>query len=431
MNKSNITQKWGCSKKQWNDWKWQLENSITSATQLQNKFSLSDDETQQIKEAADIFPMSITPYYASLIDFSNENCPIKKQAVPSKLELSNTNYEMDDPLHEEKDSPVDGLTHRYPDRILLLVTNKCSMFCRHCTRKRKVGDNQKKVDLKQIEKGIEYIKQTPQIRDVLLSGGDPLLIDRDVLEEIIIQLYQIQHVEVVRIGTRLPVVLPMGITDELVDMLQEVNRDYGPVWINTHFNHEKELTDQAKQSLAKLANAGIPLGNQTVLLKEVNDCPEIIKNLMHILVQNRVRPYYLYQCDLSRGIEHFRTPIAKGIEIMEHLIGHTSGFSVPRYVVDAPGGAGKIPVSPNYLLSNSNRKTILRNFEGNICVYTEPEDQRRTCPPSCTICDNPLQEGQEEQVEQHGEIGLEKLFSEDNDKVSLNNYEREYTNYEE
>jgi lysine 2,3-aminomutase len=221
--------------------------------------------------------------------------------------------------------------------------------------------------------------------------------------------------------------MPQGITDELVEMLSEVTEEYGPVWINTHFNHKKELTAEAKESLDKLSNAGIPLGNQTVLLRDVNDCPEIIKNLMHQLVQNRVRPYYLYQCDLSRGIEHFRTPIAKGIEVMEHLIGHTSGFSVPRYVVDAPGGGGKIPVSPNYLLSNSNRKTILRNFEGTISVYTEPEEQNSNCPPECSICDNPLVD----EEEQTGDVGLQKLFSEDNDKISLKNDEREYGNYDE
>ena len=426
MDFSEIKEIWGCSKEEWNDWQWQLENSITSVEELKNKFDIDDQEIEEIKRAADVFPMSITPYYASLIDFDNDTCPVKQQAIPRGQELRNSNYEMDDPLHEDKDSPVDGLTHRYPDRVLLLVTNKCSMFCRHCTRKRKVGDEEGLVDLEQIKEGIEYIKKTPQVRDVLLSGGDPLLIDRESLREIIVELYKIPHVEVVRIGSRLPVVLPQGITDDLVEMLSEVTKEYGPVWINTHFNHKKELTSEAKEAVNKLANAGVPLGNQTVLLRDVNDCPEIIKDLMHQLVQNRVRPYYLYQCDLSRGIEHFRTPIAKGIEVMEHLIGHTSGFAVPRYVVDAPGGGGKIPVSPNYLLSNSNRKTILRNFEGTITVYTEPEDQSNNCPPDCTICDNPLIDEENEQKE----IGLQKLFSEDNDKISLKSSEREYANYD-
>ena len=423
MDFSEVQEKWNCSREEWNDWQWQLDNSISSIEELQDKFAISKQEANEIKQAADVFPMSITPYYASLIDFDNDTCPIKQQAVPQKKELQNTNYEMDDPLHEDEDSPVDGLTHRYPDRVLLLVTNKCSMFCRHCTRKRKVGDGESRVDLEQIKEGIEYVRQTPQVRDVLLSGGDPLLIDREMLREIIVELYKIPHVEVVRIGSRLPVVLPQAVTDGLVEMLSEITQEYGPVWINTHFNHKKEITPEAKEALNKLANAGIPLGNQTVLLRDVNDCPEIIKDLMHQLVQNRVRPYYLYQCDLSRGIEHFRTPIAKGIEVMEHLIGHTSGFAVPRFVVDAPGGGGKIPVSPNYLLSNSNRKTILRNFEGTITVYTEPEERSSNCPPECTICDNPFVE------EEQNDVGLQKLFSEDNDKISLQSSDREYANY--
>jgi lysine 2,3-aminomutase len=425
VNFSEIQTIWDCSKEEWNDWKWQLNNSITSVKELKNKFDLSNREEEKIKQAADIFPMSITPYYASLIDF-DEDCPVKKQAIPDQNELKKTPYEMDDPLHEDEDSPVDGVTHRYPDRVLLLVNNKCAMFCRHCTRKRKVGDNEKIIDMAQIERGIKYIESNPKIRDVLLSGGDPLLLGEDMLEEIITKLYQIPHVEVVRIGSRLPVVLPQRITDSLVDMLQRVNEQAGPVWLNTHFNHEKELTDESQQALAKLANAGVPLGNQTVLLKDVNDCPEIIKNLMHELVQNRVRPYYLYQCDLSRGIEHFRTTIDKGVEIIEHLIGHTSGFTVPRYVVDAPGGGGKIPVTPNYKLSSSNRKTILRNFEGTITVYTEPEDQGSNCPPECSVCDNPL----EDEAAKQKEIGLQQLFSEENDTISLQSSERDYVDYD-
>ena len=428
MDFSEIKKIWNCSLEEWQDWKWQLNNRITSVQELQNIFELSNEKLSKIKKAADIFPMSITPYYASLIDFDNEMCPIKKQAIPQNKELVNTNYEMEDPLHEEKDSPVSGVTHRYPDRVLLLVTNQCSMFCRHCTRKRKVGEKQKNINKIQIEKGIKYIEQNPGIRDVLLSGGDPLLLDLGLLREIITQLYKIPHVEIVRIGSRIPVVLPQKIDQPLLNMLSEINQDLGPIWINTHFNHEKEITSESKKALNKLANAGIPLGNQTVLLKDVNDCPILIKNLMHQLVQNRVRPYYLYQCDLSRGIEHFRTPISKGIEVMEHLIGHTSGFSVPRFVVDAPGGGGKIPLSPNYMLSNSNKKTILRNFEGNICVYTEPEKQENNCPPKCNVCDNPMNDnGQHPQQN----IGLKELFSEENNTVSLQNGGRNYGNSSE
>ncbi|MFW6386595.1 MAG: lysine 2,3-aminomutase [Bacillota bacterium] len=427
MERKKIRETWDCSEEEWNDWQWQLKNSITDVEELQRIFLLEEEEVEEIREAAEIFPMSITPYYAALIDFDNENCPILKQAVPGRDELKNCSYEMDDPLHEDEDSPVAGLTHRYPDRVLLLVTNRCSMFCRHCTRKRKVGDNLQSVNWEQIEKGIEYIKNTSRVRDVLLSGGDPLLLPEDNLREIITRLYEIPHVEIVRLGSRVPVVLPQRITGKLVEMLAGINQESGPIWLNTHFNHEKELTDSSREALAKLANAGIPLGNQTVLLRDVNDCPEIIKNLMHKLVQNRVRPYYLYQCDLSRGIEHFRTPISKGIEIMEHLIGHTSGFAVPRFVVDAPGGGGKIPLTPNYLLSHSNRKTILRNFEGNISVYTEPENQGSNCPPECTICDNPL----EDEDNMQEEIGLQQLYSEDNDTISLQHSDRDYGNNHE
>lgn len=360
---------WDCSKEEWEDWRWQIKNSITTADELQQCFNITDQQVEEVKEAVEKFPMSITPYYASLIDFDDESCPIKLQAVPQKEELEEYEYEMDDPLHEEVDSPVPGLTHRYPDRVLLMVTNYCSMFCRHCTRKRKVGDGNSQVDFDQIQAGIEYVKDNPQVRDVLLSGGDPLLLDLDKLEKIIARLKEIPHVEIVRLGSRVPVVLPQRIDDELIDRLKE----YSPLWINTHFNHKKEITSRAKKALAKLADNGFPLGNQTVLLRNINDSPAVMEDLMHKLVANRVRPYYLYQCDLSRGIEHFRTSISTGIEILESLIGHTSGFAVPRYVVDAPGGGGKIPISPNYVISSSSQKTILRNYEGDIVAYREPE----------------------------------------------------------
>ncbi|WP_408955895.1 lysine 2,3-aminomutase [Natroniella sp. ANB-PHB2] len=422
MDRNEIKEEWACTEDEWNDWRWQLENRITTVEELNSRFDLSETEAKEIRKAIEIFPMSITPYYASLINFDNKNCPIKKQAIPDKLELDNFNYEMDDPLCEDEHSPVDGLTHRYPDRVLLLITNECSMFCRHCTRKRKVGDEKQPINFSQIEKGINYIRNNPQVRDVLLSGGDPLLVDLEKLRIVINRLKEIPHVEIVRIGSRVPVVLPQRIDDSLVEMLHEV----GPVWINTHFNHEQEITAESKQALDKLANAGVPLGNQTVLLRDVNDCPEIIKNLMHKLVKNRVRPYYMYQCDLSQGIEHFRTPVAKGIEIMEHLIGHTSGMAVPRYVVDAPGGGGKIPVTPNYLLSSSSRKTILRNFEGTITVYTEPEVRPHNCPPECNICEQPFNGQDEEQKK----VGLERLFAEDDDVVSLRTGERSYASYD-
>lgn len=401
-----IQEIWDCTKEEWNDWQWQLANRITTVEELATSFDLSAAQLSEIEEAIDIFPMSITPYYASMIDFNSDSCPIHLQAIPQKAELEECNYEMDDPLHEEDDSPVPGLTHRYPDRVLLMVTNQCSMFCRHCTRKRKVGDGNSQVDFAQIEAGIEYIKDNPQVRDVLLSGGDPLLMDLEMLKKVIAKLKEISHLDIVRLGSRVPVVLPQKIDDQLIDLLQ----DYSPLWINTHFNHPRELTAESKEALHKLAEAGFPLGNQTVLLRNVNDCPTIMKELMHQLVENRVRPYYLYQCDLSRGIEHFRTTIAKGIEIMESLFGHTSGLAIPRYVVDAPEGGGKIPVTPNYLISSAQDKQVLRNYEGEIVTYIEPTIEDDQCPCHCDICSGD---------ESEGEVGVQKLLSDQNNKLSL------------
>ncbi|MBP7330707.1 MAG: L-lysine 2,3-aminomutase [Firmicutes bacterium ADurb.Bin373] len=390
----------------WPDWRWQMRRRIQSVEGLSKYIDFTDDEKQIMQMASDVFPMAITPYYASLINKDDPGCPIRMQCIPDYRELIEGHGDMDDPLHEDSDSPVPGLTHRYPDRVLLLVTNECSMYCRHCTRKRKVGDNNTCVNERDIGRSIDYIKKHPEIRDVLLSGGDPLILSSARLERIIRKVREIPHVQVIRIGTRTPVVMPQRITDELVKMLKK----YHPVWINTHFNHPREFTPDSTRALARLADAGIPLGNQTVLLKGVNDCPMIIKKLVHLLVKNRVRPYYLYQCDLSRGIEHFRTPVAKGIEIMESLIGHTSGFAVPTYVVDAPGGGGKIPVLPNYQLSMTNTKTVLRNYEGVICVYEEPNNAKFVCPEACTICDlNVKQEP----------VGLQKLFDPNKRIVSL------------
>jgi lysine 2,3-aminomutase len=392
----------------WNDWHWQVNNRITTIEELKEIINISPEDEMSIKEAIDLFPMAITPYYASIMDKNNPQCPIRMQAVPCAEELTTGDYDLDDPLAEDKDSPVPGLTHRYPDRVLLLVTNHCSMYCRHCTRKRKVGEENTNISLTDIRKGIDYVRENSSIRDVVVSGGDPFLLSTDKLETIIVELRNIPHVEIIRIGTRTPVVLPMRIDKKLVSMLKK----YQPIWINTHFNHPKELTPEAEKALAILADGGFPLGNQSVLLKNVNDCPLIMRELVHKLVKNRVRPYYLYQCDLSRGIEHFRTPISKGIEILEMLIGHTSGLAVPTFVVDAPGGGGKIPLLPNYLISYSDRKTVLRNYEGVICVYTEPENQSSSCPPNCSICHNKRNSSRES-------VGLEKLYSDDNDVISL------------
>lgn len=391
----------------WSCWRWQMQHRIQSLEELSGYADLTSEEKRNIQMACDVFPMAITPYYASLINIADPQCPIRMQCIPNPMELIEGCGDMDDPLHEDSDSPVPGLTHRYPDRVLLLATNECSMYCRHCTRKRKVGDHNENIIEQDLDRGIDYINNHPEIRDVLLSGGDPLILSTAKLERIIRKVREIPHVQVIRIGTRTPVVMPQRITDVLVKMIKK----YHPIWINTHFNHPREFTPDSIRALSKLADAGIPLGNQTVLLRGVNDCPTIIKKLVHLLVKNRVRPYYLYQCDLSRGIEHFRTPVAKGIEIMEALIGHTSGFSVPTYVVDAPGGGGKIPVLPNYQLSMTNNKTVLRNYEGVICVYEEPQNTDSGCPPACTMC--------KERITKHEPVGLQKLFDPNNQMVSL------------
>jgi lysine 2,3-aminomutase len=303
--------------------------------------------------------------------------------------------------------------HRYPDRALLLVSNTCSMYCRHCTRKRRVGDRDTIPGRDQIMAGIDYIRKTPQIRDVLLSGGDPFLLSTDYLDWILTELQTIEHIEVIRIGTRTPVVMPSRITDNLVEMLKK----HQPIWINTHFNHPRELTASSRQALKKLADAGIPLGNQSVLLAGVNDCPRIMRSLVHKLVANRVRPYYLYQCDLSEGLSHFRTPVGKGIEILESLIGHTSGFCVPTYVIDAPGGGGKIPVMPTYLISWSTNKVILRNYEGVITTYNEPDSYEPTfCVRDCEKCDLQLSL---EDADETKSMGIARLLADYNDTIAL------------
>ena len=364
----------------WNDWQWQLSNRILNCDQVSSVLNIGPKETLEIQRCLSKFRMAITPYYASLIDINNPNCPIRSQSVPSVQELTQSCEDMQDPLHEDIDSPVHGVTHRYPDRVLFLVTDQCFMYCRHCTRRRMAGSMDKALPKTQIDRAIAYIQSNSKIRDVVVSGGDPLTLPDRLLENILKQLRAIKHVEIIRIGTRAPVVLPQRITEELCKML----RKYHPVWINTHFNHPAEMTAEARAACGRLADAGIPLGNQTVLLKGVNDCPGVMRELMRKLVQNRIRPYYIYQCDLSQGIGHFRTPVSKGIEVMENLRGHTSGLAVPTFVIDAPGGGGKIPLMPQYVLSRSEDKIVVRNFEGNIYVYTEPAAEKKKC--NCKHC---------------------------------------------
>lgn len=400
----------------WLDWKWQVRHAIKTINQFEllTGIQFTAEENEELQKTIDHFPLSITPYYLSLIDKDNyQNDPIFKQAFADPRELIISKDEMKDPLDEENDSPVPGITHRYPDRVLFLVSNVCAMYCRHCTRKRKVGDVDNIPSKAQIQLGLDYIRNSPQVRDVLLSGGDPLLLSDDYLDWILTELRAIPHVQVIRIGTRTPVVLPYRITENLVTMLKK----HHPLWINTHFNHVKELTDSSRKAIAMLADVGIPLGNQSVLLAGVNDCPRIMKELVQRLVKNRVRPYYMYQCDLSEGLSHFRTPVGKGIEIIESLIGHTSGFAVPTYVIDAPGGGGKIPVMPNYLISWNTNKVILRNYEGVITSYKEPDEYKnRECDRNCANCNLELniKEGQEMNV-----IGIEKLLSDEDATISL------------
>lgn len=403
--------------KDWKNWKWQVKNTIKNLETFEKLTGIkfSEEEKKDLKQTFEKFPLSITPYYLSLIDKTNfRNDPVFRQSFGSIEELTTLKSEHADPLSEEHDSPVEGITHRYPDRVLFHVSNICSMYCRHCTRKRKVGDMDFIPSKAQLLKGINYIKNTPQVRDVLLSGGDPLMLPDETIDWLLSQISAIPHIEVIRIGTRMPVVLPYRITNDLVDILKK----YHPLWINTHFNHPREITTSSKESLEKLANAGIPLGNQSVLLANVNDCPRIIKTLVHQLVRNRVRPYYLYQCDLSEGLSHFRTPIGKGIEIMESLIGHTSGFARPTYVIDAPGGGGKIPVMPNYIISWSTNKVILRNYEGVITTYEEPDNYKNHfCDRNCKDCQLELHLKAEEDEMQS--IGIEKLLSDSDETIAL------------
>lgn len=366
---------------QWNDWKWQVKNRIETLDELKKYIKLTSEEEDGVRNALTTLRMAITPYYLSLINPDDPHDPVRRQCIPTAAETHISRADLLDPLHEDEDSPVPGLTHRYPDRVLFLITDMCSMYCRHCTRRRFAGQKDDESPADRIEKAIEYIEKTEEVRDVLLSGGDALMVSDKKLEYIISRLRAIPHVEIVRLGTRTPVVCPQRITPELCEMLKK----YHPIWLNTHFNHPNEVTPEAVRACEMLANAGVPLGNQSVLLRDVNDCVHVMKHLVHLLVKMRVRPYYIYQCDLSMGLEHFRTPVSKGIEIIEGLRGHTSGYAVPTFVIDAPGGGGKTPVMPQYVISQAPGKVVLRNFEGVITTYTEPAEYHNDC--HCAECE--------------------------------------------
>lgn len=401
---------------QWNDWHWHIRNTVRSIDKVEALLGITFSPTQRqsLQDTIAKFPLAITPYYLSLVNTEDPlNDPIFRQAFPSPHELIIYDSDMVDPLSEDKDSPAPGITHRYPDRVLFHISNICAMYCRHCTRKRKVGDKDSIPGQDQIQQAINYIASNNKIRDVLLSGGDPFMLSDEYLEYILEKVSAIPHIEIIRIGTRMPVVLPYRITDKLVTMLKK----YQPLWINTHFNHPRELTKSSIRAIRKLADGGIPLGNQSVLLAGVNDCARIIKDLCHKLVANRVRPYYLYQCDLSEGLNHFRTPIGKGIEIIESMIGHTTGFAVPNFVVDSPGGGGKIRLTPNYLLSWSTHKVVLRNYEGMITTYQEPLTYEPVfCDRNCPKCNLSLDLNPSDE---HNTIGIEKLLSDHDTTISL------------
>ena len=333
---------------QWNDWRWQLSHRVNDLAEIEQVLELTDDERDGLS-APDKFRVDITPYFISLIDPKDPNDPIRRQVIPSGREHQAFTAMMEDSLAEDRHSPVPGLVHRYPDRVLMLVTTQCASYCRYCTRSRIVGDPTQNFNRRDHEAQLEYLRRTPQVRDVLISGGDGLTLAPKLFESILRGLREIPHIEIIRIGSRVPVFLPQRIDDELCEMLEK----YHPLWINLHFNHPNEITPEVSRAVDKLTKAGLPVGNQSVLLAGVNDCVHIQRALVHRLVANRIRPYYLYQCDLVEGSGHFRTPVGKGLEIMEGLRGHTSGYAVPTFVIDAPGGGGKIPVMPNYLISYS------------------------------------------------------------------------------
>jgi lysine 2,3-aminomutase len=352
----------------WNDWHWQQRERVTRLEQLERVIHVTEEERRAAVETESEFQMGITPYYAALMDPDDPSCPIRLQSVPTMGETFFSPADLEDPLAEERDMPTPGITHRYPDRVLFYTTHNCPVYCRHCTRKRKVADPTSAAAKKQIEDSLAYIEKHAEIRDVVISGGDPLSLSDERLDYILGRLRAIPHVDIFRLGTRNLVTLPQRITDDFVRML----REHHPIYVNTHFNHPKECTAEAFEAARRVADAGCPIGNQMVLLKGVNDDPKIVKELNHKLLLMRVRPYYIYQCDLAKGISHFRTPVESGIRIIEALRGHTSGLAVPQFVVDAPHGGGKIPVNPNYVVRHEGKKWVLRNYAGKEYEYFEP-----------------------------------------------------------
>jgi len=388
----------------WNDWRWQLSHRLNSIEDFRDVLELTESEKKALS-SSHLFRVEITPYFISLIDPADPNDPIRQQIIPTDKEIIPFTGMMEDSLAEDAHSPVPGLVHRYPDRVLMLITTQCASYCRYCTRSRIVGNSNANFSKEELDAQIKYIQNTPQVRDVLISGGDPLVVAPNVLEEILTRLRGIPHVEIIRIGSRVPVFMPMRITDELTDLLKR----FHPLWLNIHVNHPNEITAELAAACDRLSAAGIPLGNQSVLLAGVNDCVHIQRKLVQDLVRIRVRPYYLYQCDLIEGSGQFRTPIAKGIEIIEGLRGHTSGFAVPTYCLDAPAGGGKVPIMPAYLISQSDHKVVVRNYEGYISAYEEPLNYQAHDPKTCVYC--------QQKRNEPGQAGVAGLL--DGDELSI------------
>ncbi|MEM9479524.1 MAG: KamA family radical SAM protein [Verrucomicrobiota bacterium] len=353
---------------QWNDWKWQMRNQVTTLEQLEQRIVLTEEERSGVLLSGTKLALAVTPHFFNLINPEDPDDPIRRQIIPRIEETWESECEMSDPCGEDSQMPVPGLVHRYPDRVLFLVTDRCASYCRYCTRSRVVSGAGEQSLMTKFKAAFEYLEQHTEVRDVLLSGGDPLLFTNSRLEKFLSRLRAIPHIEFIRIGTRVPVFMPQRITPDLCEMLQK----YHPLWMSVHVNHPREITTEVKEGFERLVNHGVPLGNQSVLLRGVNDELETMRTLIHKLLRCRVRPYYLYQCDLIEGSSHLRTSVAKGIELIENLRGHTTGYSIPQFVIDAPGGGGKVPINPEYVIHRDNERVVFRNFEGKVFEYPEP-----------------------------------------------------------
>jgi lysine 2,3-aminomutase len=361
---------------EWSDWRWHQRHAVRSLEQLERYVPLTPEERAGVQETAALFRMGISPYYLSLVDPEHPFCPVRMQSIPVRAEARIRPGELADPLGEDKTRPEEAIVHKYPDRVLFLALDTCSVYCRHCTRRRITKGGEAELSKEQLRRGIEYIRNHPEVRDVLISGGDPFLLSDTRLEELLAPLHEIPHVEMIRIGTRVPVCLPMRVTGELARTL----RRYAPVYVVTHFNHPKEVTPEAREACERLVDHGVPVENQAVLMRRLNSDARIIKELSHALLRIRVRPYYLHQMDVAEGCEHLRTPISKGVEILQQLRGYTTGLAVPHLAVDLPGGGGKVTLQPDYVVERGEHETIFRNYKGERYAYPEPEETDCSCP---------------------------------------------------